>query len=512
MAQTFELRLHSTGHPIVYEVNTRVLMNELSQQSGTPLRLDQIPDTLLDEWQQLGFDAIWLMGIWSPSKRSREIARTHEGLREEYRRALPDVTDEDIGGSPYAVGAYTVARSLGGARSLSALRRKLARRGMGLILDFVSNHTARDHPWVSAHPEYYINGRNGEETEKPGEFFRTRTTKGFRTIAFGRDPHFPSWTDTAQLNPYLPAARTAMIDTLQKIARMCDGVRCDMAMLLLREVFMRTWGAYAASPEQEPLRTEFWEEAIQSVLPQYPQFLFIAEAYWNLEWELQQLGFRATYDKTLYDRLLHEGAGSVYDHLRAELIYQQRCVRFIENHDEHRIAYLMPNEWWHYAAATIAATIPGMLLLHEGQLDGRRVKVPVQLLRRPHEDLSIPTKAFYTKLLSCLHAEIFRRGNWQLLYSKSAWYGNNSHLNIIPYMWRMENDCRFIVVNYAPHNSQCYVELHLDSLDGRTFEFRDLMSPAVYVRDRETLEHKGMYFDLPGYGFHIFTVTPAHTL
>ncbi len=503
---TKSLRLNTTSHAVLYEVNTRVLLNELSAREGKSVTLSRIPEALLDEWQQLGFDAVWLMGVWTTGKLSREIARSHEGLREEYRRALPDVTDDDIAGSPYAVASYSVARALGGARALASLRKKLAERNMGLILDFVSNHTARDHSWVSAHPEYYVNGRDGDEVDKPDVFFRVRTKKGQRTLAFGRDPHFPGWTDTAQLNPYHPAARKAMIDTLLKIADLCDGVRCDMAMLLLRDTFMRTWGDLSV-PNGDLLQTEFWEEAIETVHQTHPEFVFIAEAYWNMEWPLQQLGFRYTYDKTLYDRLLREGAGAVYDHLKAEMVYQQRCVRFLENHDEQRIAQAIPNEWWHYAAATIAATVPGMFLVHDGQMEGRRVKVPVQLTRRPAEELSVPTKAFYTKLLSCLQADVFRNGSWRLLGTRAAWQGNHSYQNVIPYLWRNDHACCFIVVNYAPYNSQCYVDLYLEGLEGRTFEFRDQMSPAVYVRDREGLEHKGMYFDLPGYGLHIFDVT-----
>ncbi|HXG00461.1 MAG TPA: alpha-amylase family glycosyl hydrolase, partial [Bacteroidota bacterium] len=172
------MRLHTTNHPVIYEVNIRVLLNELSRRTGKRLTLGQIPDSVLDEWQSLGFDAVWLMGVWTHSKLSREIARIDERLREEYRRALPDVTDEDIVGSPYAVGSYTVSQTLGGARALQSLRRKLAERGIALILDYVSNHTARDHAWISAHPEYYINAADGAEKEKPDLFFRVRTKKG----------------------------------------------------------------------------------------------------------------------------------------------------------------------------------------------------------------------------------------------------------------------------------------------------------------------------------------------
>ncbi len=500
-------RLKQTSHPILYEINTRVLINELSTQAGKRITLDKIPDSLIDEWAELGFDAVWLMGVWTVGKLGVQIAREHHGLREEYKRALPDFADDDVIGSPYAVHAYTVSRSLGGTKGLQALRKRLEMKGIGLVLDFVCNHTARDHKWVATHPEYYINGREGEENEKPDYYFRTKTKKGERTIAFGRDPYFPGWTDTAQLNPRHPEARKAMIETLKKIATLCDGVRCDMAMLILDEVFQKTWGEQSNPVDCEPAQGEFWKPAIEAVRTEHLNLLFIAEAYWNLEWPLQQLGFNYTYDKTLYERLLREGASSVYDHLKAEIIYQKHSVRFVENHDEPRIAHVLPNEAWQYATATVASTVPGMLLLHEGQLEGRKVKVPVQLGRRPAEEASVTAKTFYTKLLSCLNDEVIKNGEWKLFSIRAAWHDNYSYQNILAYSWRKEMDFRLIVVNYAPLNSQCYVELNLDGFEGASFEFRDMMSPAVYVRDRVGLQHKGMYFDLPGYGLHVFDVS-----
>ena len=62
-----------------------------------------------------------------------------------------------------------------------------------------------------------------------------------RFIACGRDPFFPPWRDVAQLNYFNPATREAMIGVLTTIAQHCDGVRCDMAMLVLNDVFAQTW-------------------------------------------------------------------------------------------------------------------------------------------------------------------------------------------------------------------------------------------------------------------------------
>jgi glycosidase len=316
------LRLRDTQHPVLYEVNACVLLQECSAAAGKVITLGDLPETLLDEWAALGFDVIWLMGVWTRSEISRDIARV-----------LPDLQGE-----------YRVAAEFGGSAALRRLRTRLARKGMGLVLDFVCNHTARDCQWVRGHPEWYINGAAGDDRGRPDMFFVAETARGEQVIAHGRDPMFSGWTDTAQLNHRSRDARGAIIKELERISALCDGVRCDMAMLLLNDVFDRTWHDHLHVASDDIAPGEFWKEAIDHVHALHPDFLFLAESYWNREWDLQQLGFQYTYDKTLYDRLLREGASSVHDHLRAELAYQKRSIRFVENHDEPRAARVLPSE------------------------------------------------------------------------------------------------------------------------------------------------------------------------
>jgi len=505
---THAVPLRTKGHPVLLEVNARVLLRELSAREGKRLTLAAIPPGLLDEWSGLGIDAVWLMGVWPSGPAGIAIATHEESLRAEYRTILPDFTDADVGGSPYAVHAYEVSGALGGPEKLAALREALVSRGIGLVLDFVPNHTANDHAWVSTHAEYYVQGSAGDAEERPDIFFRAAARSGPVTLAMGRDPSFAGWTDTAQLNVMHPGARGAMIGELAKIAGMCDGVRCDMAMLVMSEIFARTWGSHAAPAGAEPASGEFWTEAIDAVRAKHPGFLFIAEAYWNLEWDLQQLGFDYTYDKTLYDRLLREGAGSVRDHLRAEMEYQRHSLRFIENHDEQRAAVSLSSEPWHFAAAAVISTIPGMALFHEGEFEGRRVKLPVQLTRRPVEESAPRTKAFYGRLLSVIASPVFREGTWRLLMPRPAWHDNYTWQNFLTFWWHKPGaGTRLVVINYAPLSGQCYVDVPLETVPGSQIEFRDLMGEAVYVRDRHGVSSKGMYFDIAPYGLHIFDVT-----
>jgi hypothetical protein len=282
-----------------------------------------------------------------------------------------------------------------------------------------------------------------------------------------------------------------------------------MAMLLLADVFEKTWSGCALNPEAKRGTGEFWDEAIRTVKSEFPDFLFMAEAYWDREWQLQQLGFDYTYDKRLYERLAREGAGSVYDHLKADQQYQKKSVRFIENHDEPRAGQVFGVDSWHFAAATLMSTIPGMAMYHQGQLEGLKTRVPVQLGRLPSEGVSQRLRAFYKRLLPLVAHAVFRGGQWKLLKAKPAWHDNHTWTNFLAFWWFEKSaGGRLIVINFAPLSGQCYVGLSLEGVEGTSIEFRDLIGSANYVRERSALESKGMYFDLAGYAVHIFDVLP----
>jgi hypothetical protein len=392
------------SHPLVYEINTRVWLGELSRRTGAAVRLDSVPDEPLDELARLGFDAVWLMGVWTTGAAATAVARRHAGVLADCRRALPDLTDDDVVGSPYAISAYSVPAALGGDSGLAGLRERLARRGLRLLLDFVPNHTALDHPLTLGRPDAYMAGDDGHLEREPGVFFRTADG---RVLAHGRDPYFPPWSDTAQVNAAHPAGRAALLEWLLAVAERCDGARCDMAMLLLPEVLERTWGE-RLGPERAA--GSFWREAIAALRRRHPGFLLLAEAYWGLEGRLLDEGFDYVYDKTLYDRLRDQGAESVREHLSTDPGFQARLCRFVENHDEDRAAEAF-GVAGSLAAAAVALCAPGMKLVHQGQLEGCRVRVPVQLARRPQEPPEEQVQRFYRELLPALAA---RRGEPRL--------------------------------------------------------------------------------------------------
>ena len=479
-------------NPLIYEINTWVWLDELSRRDQHSLTLASVPDAEWDYIASLGFDAVWLMGVWERSPEGIRISMANDGLLADFRRALPDFKDRDNVGSPYCVRRYVVDWYLGGPEGLAIAREKLAERGMRLLLDFVPNHVAPDHPWVREHPEYFIQGNEEDLKADPRSF----AALGGKVYACGRDPYFPAWPDVLQLNAFDQGLRSAVIETLSTIAGQCDGVRCDMAMLLMNSIFERTWGSRAGSRPE----TDYWPEVIPAVKEKYPTFQFIAEAYWDLEWELQQQGFDTCYDKRLYDRLEHDPAESVRLHLCADLAYQEKLLRFIENHDEPRAAATFTPEK-HRAAAVTALTLPGARLIHEGQLEGRRVRLPVFLARRPNESPDVELLAFYRQLLVALRRGEFLQGTWQLC-ERTGWEDNTSYLNLVCWCWRKGESRCLIVVNLSDAPSQALVRVPWEDLKGRGWQLRDVFTAAVYERDGDEMHGQGLYADLPAWGFH----------
>jgi hypothetical protein len=479
-------------HPVIYEINTWAWLYELSQRLGRPVTLGSVPAEIWDALGGLQADAIWLMGVWERSPIGRGIARTHQGLQIDFRRALPDFAPTDNVGSPYCIRRYAVDAHLGGPDGLAAARKELAVRGLRLMLDFVPNHVAPDHAWVAAHPEYFIRGTVEDLARTPGDFFEADGA----VFACGRDPYFPPWQDVLQLNAFSPALRRAAVQTLHDIANQCDGVRCDMAMLLINRVFEQTWGARAG---QAPAG-EYWREVVSAVRAHHPGFLFMAEAYWDLEWELQQQGFDYCYDKRLYDRLEHDFAEQIRLHLAADLAYQEKLVRFIENHDEPRAAATFA-EGKARAAATTILTLPGAKLLHEGQLDGRRVKLPVQLARRPAEPPDADLQEFYARLLRVIRTPPLRDGEWRLC-ERSGWPDNQSCLNLVAWGWRLGDEYRLIVVNLSEESSQGLIRVPWDDVAGRSWRLTDLLTQSVYERNGAEMQGAGLYVDLGPWRAH----------
>lgn len=480
--------------PFILEIDTWPWLALVAKAEGRPVDLASVPDQYWDDIAGDGYDAVWLMGVWERSSAGVALALANPALRQSFDVALPGWRPEDVVGSPYCIRDYTVDAHLGGAAGLAAVRAALDERGLGLVLDFVPNHVAPDHPWTTAHPERFVQGSAGDLRDDPASFVDV----GGRVLANGRDPFFPAWPDVVQLNAFSADLRTAVVATLRSIADQCDGVRCDMAMLMMNDTFERTWGPRAgARPEDD-----YWTTVIPGVRQTHPGFVFVAEAYWDLEWALQQQGFDYCYDKRLYDRLLHDTPEGVRLHLCADVDYQDRLVRFLENHDEPRAASLAgPAREEALAVATLTQT--GARLVHHGQAEGRRIRLPVFLGRYPDEPVDEHLAAFHRSLLAALSDPTFRHGRWQLC-DRYGWEGNPRAEDVVAWCWAGET--RWLVaVNLSDGASSARVRLPWDDLRGATWRLVEPIDGVAYDRAGDELRD-GLYVELPPWGWHLFRV------
>jgi Alpha amylase, catalytic domain len=491
------------AHPHLYEINTWAWLEKLSARLKRTVTLAEVPDTEWDSLARLGFDAIWLMGVWRRSPEGRRIALANASTSSgaaQYDRALNGWKPNDVIASPYAVAEYAPDPRIGAWQSIDDVRAKLHARGMALFLDFVGNHTALDHRWTREHPEFYVNGTAEDFQRDPVSFCKIETPRRVFYLALGRDPYFPPWPDVAQLNHFSPQMRAAQLAELRTIASHCDGVRCDMAMLHLNDIFGRIWGNYvrgAAAPEQE-----FWQKAHAAV----PELILLAEAYWGTESRLLELGFSYVYDKGLYDAVRDRNMADVHARLGATVAFQSHLARFLENHDEERCAAVFGRERL-VSVASLMGTLPGMRFYHQGELEGASVHLPISLRVGGEEPPDPAATSFFAKLLRITKDAVFHEGDWNLLSVTAE--GDDTAGNLAVYEWKAEKTWKVVAVNLAGAASQGRVHFGDRQWSAREYVFYDELNDERYVRSAEELGGAGLFVRREGNQAHLFNVTPA---
>jgi hypothetical protein len=489
---------HIKRHPHLYEINTWSWLERMSADFGRMIQLEDVPDSTWDSIAERGFDIVWLMGVWRRSPESRRIALEDPANFPQFDRALPVRTPSDVIASPYAVAAYVPDARIGTWDSLDRVRNKLHARGMALFLDFVGNHTALDHPWVREHAEYYVQAQQQEFERNPAFYYRAQTPQGARFIALAKDPYYPPWKDVAQFNHFHLGARAAQLTELRTIASHCDGVRCDMAMLLLNDIFANQW-SHLLGDTPAP-KEEFWSEARSAV----PNLALLAEAYWGTEQRLFELGFDFAYDKSLYDAVRDANPQQVRDRLTSLPQYQNHFARFLENHDEARRAVVFPNDRLR-ADGTLMGTLPGMRFYHQGELEGRTIRLPITLRLAAEEPIDRFSAAFFAKILEITKHGVFHEGKWNLLEATAE--GDASSGNLIVYEWRSEKAWRVIAVNLSGNPSQCRVRWAEDIFPAARYTFYDALNDVTYNRDGEELRTSGLFVRRDPFQAHLFEVS-----
>ncbi len=489
-------------HPHLYQIHTWAWLDALSKGAGRSLQLIDVPDVEWDRIQAGGFDYVYLLGIWQRSPAGRHIFRTDPAAFRVFDHALPEWTIASVIGSPFSIQDYQPDTRLGDWAQLDAVREKLHARGMRLMLDFVPNHTGPDHVWIKQHPEYFLQGSEADFHHNPAAFHLIEFDNTAPLyIARGRDPYFAPWADTAQINYASPATRAAMIQTLQQISEHCDGLRCDMAMLILNEIFNKTWANLL--PNQACPTGEFWPEAISAVRP---DFLWMAEVYWDMEWQLQQQGFHYTYDKRLYDRLEAAPPTEIRAHLSGDISYQSRMARFLENHDEPRSAKTFGHARLPSLAAMLA-TLPGLRFFHQGQFEGKTLHLPMPLNAAADEVPDLDLVHIYEKILVLANHAVFHLGEWRALEVGPD--SDTSHDNLLAYQWHFGDAYRLIVINLDAKPAQGRIAIAEQIKTASNYQLQDLLTDTHYQRSGDDLRNHGLFVRLDGYNAHIFSITAA---
>jgi glycosidase len=509
----------------LYEINMRT-WKSAHDKEGSPhmggLRSLSVED--LRDIKASGFQSIWLMGVWEVGSRVRAMSKQY---------------GEDFQGSPYAIYDYKVSQDLGTEQDLDAIVREAHRMGLKVIVDFVPNHMGIDSAWLNTHPEYFLHklpdeaDKNISDTDLlqryPSYFpYRTpaypendRRVPKTILVAYGRDPFFYPWIDTAQLDYARPELREYLKQMLSGLARRVDGVRCDMAMLVLREQIKIH--RHSAMPREEFDRlmpNEFWSEAIEEVKKTNPHFLFVAETYWSMESQLQQLGFDYTYNKPLYEAIcsaMHDGhAEGLMNFLRVlGTEYLSRSLHFLENHDEERAMNAL-GEQRQRPAAVLLTTLPGLALIHQGQMEGRRERLPVQrVVPLQKEAANESLTMYYKHLLQTTSLPVFRKGRLHVLYSNNPAF--------ISYARGGSDQQALIIINTSAHvqKGMVYVTPGLRLASGISYWLHDLyydlkssairelsgVQPAYQAQGAQLLK-QGLYVELQPFDAHIFLVAP----
>lgn len=471
---------------LVYEIRADILCPKGSS-------LSNITDSYLSNLATLGFDAIWLLGVWT---------RSPSALHYSTANLPPCMPRESAAASLFAVIDYHVDPAFGGDDALRTFKINCNRFGLSLLIDFVSNHLARDHFFVHKNPELLEQG--GMDAKGP-QFFSPMinqlldvSTSSVPTggepkqvpslnqivLCHGRDAFGNLFGDTVQIKHRSTQSRKALLNTLLFIAfsNLADGVRCDMANNLSNDVIMRTWGniissssdatitpptsssssspicaasgsettaiVLAALTQLEAIKTplppidgEFWTFAISRIKAIFPAFIFIGE--WCSQFSSvadSSLSFDFVCDRDLAVSFTTSAVDGVLQHLRASALFERqesstrnvkRRATFCEIHETNRIASVQGGDLAAQACAVIALAPPsGLRIIHDGQIYGRRVVHPVLIGPRDQEKVSVSTLAFYHNFLPLLKE---LNGSWHVASITPSRDGNSSWRSLVAF-------------------------------------------------------------------------------
>ncbi|KAK2948701.1 putative Calcium/calmodulin-dependent protein kinase kinase 2 [Blattamonas nauphoetae] len=454
-------------HPLLYEISTRPWLYQLSVKYKQDIsKLSQVPDSEIKSIAEQGYNIVWMMGLWQLGPLGRQLDLADAEKRRQFDENLPGWTEDDAIGSPYAISWYRLNPSLGTNADLQAFRQRLNSFGLLMMVDLVPNHCSQDSPLVSMNREMFIHTIPSDKKPYDSNYYREDG------IAYGRDPYSGAWKDTAQYNIWNAQMQNQLMQFLRTCSQLSDGVRCDMAMLLVNSVVEKTWSYQQQMNGYKSPSIEFWKMATTTIKREHPHFLFMAEVYWGMERELLGYGFDYVYDKDgLYNTLVTFHMDNIRGYVKQNDLSQ--FAHFTENHDENRAIAEFGGVEQANAAAVISFTLPGLRFVNQGQEDGKANRLHVHLRRSADEPVKPTVQEFYNKLLKCLTHDVFHNGKWEYITLESK---DSTEWRMMAWKWKLGKEKRLCIINFTNEEARGIIKLGdaaEKSLDGKTVTLTD---------------------------------------
>jgi hypothetical protein len=442
----------------VLRVDARVWLREEAQEAARPVDLGTLLPSRSGLLLEEGFGWLWLGGIWDPGETGRWIARRSALLIERLREDLSDLETSDIDGPALPPRAHRVRDDLGGDQGLDMLRKDLLARGIRLLVDFVPDCIAPDHPWVKEHPEFILRPATGPCPEESAT------------------PSLPA-VPAAALALRHPGAREAVMAELDRVARRVDGIHI------------------AGRPT--PDLGEFLSGALERLRAEHPRLLVVGEG------SIPRVDVET--DGSFRDRVLAMDSGAVAEAVKEGA--RRPRARFLEDPGGPRAAERLPR-LRHEAAAVLAYLSASLAVFMDGEIEGRKRPWNPYLTRRVPELPDGEIRSFYGRLLDVL-ARPAARSPCRVLPLSRAWEENETWRQVIVFA-RGEAGMPLILVavNFGPADAQCYASVEGLLGESGGWLLQDLFSTQVYTRDRGDLAQRGLYLALAPWDYNVFEVTP----
>jgi len=459
----------------VLRVDARVWLREASLEAGRPVDLGSVLPSRSGLLLEEGFGWLWLGGIWDPGETGRWIARRSALLLERFREDLPDLEISDIDGPALPPRAYTAREDLGGDEGLETLRRDLQGRGIRLLVDFVPDCVAADHPWVTEHPEFILHSAGGPCPEEAAA------------------PALPA-LPAATLDLGHPGVQEAVMAELDLVARRADGIHL----------------AGRIAPEARG----FWSGALGRLRAAHPRLMILGEPPASAPASSLtgssppvdvDLGLDVEIDAGFRDLGMAPDPAAIPGAVKEGT--RRPCARFLEEYGGARVTERLPRAR-HEAAAVLAYLSASLAVFSDGEIEGRKRPWNPFLTRRAAEPPDGEIRSFYGRLLDVLGRPA-ARSPCRVLPLSRAWEENESWRQVtVLTRGEMGKPLLLVAVNFGPAEAQCYASVEGLLGESGGWLLQDLFSTQVYTRDRGDLAQRGLYLALAPWDYNVFEVTP----